>query len=49
MYDMDWSSAGRIASLMGSIKIASHGTQNHRVSRDEILQRFSAAFAYGFD
>jgi adenosine kinase len=40
----DWGKSGRLASLMGSIKIAHRGGQNHRVSRDEIARRFSAAF-----
>jgi len=32
----DWDKTGRLAALMGSIKIASRGGQNHSVSRDEI-------------
>ncbi len=46
MNDMDWETTGRIASLMGSIKIAHHGTQNHRFSMDEFKARFHAAFGY---
>jgi adenosine kinase len=34
MNEYDWPTAGRIASLMGAIKIASHGTQNHSFTRD---------------
>jgi adenosine kinase len=49
MNDMDWLTCGRIASLMGSIKIASHGTQNHRFSRDEFITRFREAFACSFE
>ncbi|MDD5298033.1 MAG: carbohydrate kinase family protein [Rhodocyclaceae bacterium] len=41
---MDWDQAGRLASLMGSIKIASRGGQNHAPSRDEIGARYREAF-----
>ena len=44
MNDMDWETTGRVASLMGAIKIESHGTQNHRFSRDEFEARFKEAF-----
>ncbi|MCW5592231.1 MAG: carbohydrate kinase family protein [Burkholderiales bacterium] len=40
----DWRRSARLASLMGSIKIAHRGGQNHRVSRDEIERRFADAF-----
>jgi adenosine kinase len=42
--DMDWETAGRIASLMGAIKIARHGTQNHRFEFEEFEDRFEEAF-----
>ncbi|HEX6995036.1 MAG TPA: carbohydrate kinase family protein [Gammaproteobacteria bacterium] len=41
---LDWETTGRIASLMGAIKIEKHGTQNHRFTRDEFEQRFKASF-----
>ena len=41
---MDWVQIGCLASLMGSLKIASRGGQNHRLTRDEILERFKAHF-----
>jgi len=41
----DWPTTGRLASLMGAIKIASRGGQNHQVTRDEIGARFTEAFA----
>jgi len=41
---LDWETTGRIASLMGSIKIAHSGTQHHRFTRDEFESRFRAAF-----
>jgi adenosine kinase len=43
---MDWATTGRIAALLGSIKIASPGTQNHRVTVDEFADRFEKAFGY---
>ena len=45
-HDMDWPTIGRLASLMGSIKIAHQGGQNHAVSRAEIDARFAQAFGY---
>ena len=42
--DLDWETTGRIASLLGAIKIEQHGTQNHKFSRDEFETRFKAAF-----
>jgi adenosine kinase len=41
---LDWESTGRIASLMGAIKIAVRGTQNHGFSRAEFAQQYAAAF-----
>ncbi|MFX5634059.1 PfkB family carbohydrate kinase, partial [Acinetobacter baumannii] len=44
----DWETTGRLASLMGSIKIASQGPQNHAPSKAEIEERFHKAFGYRF-
>jgi adenosine kinase len=44
-----WQKTGRLASLMGSIKIAHRGGQNHKPSRDEIAARFQAAFGESLD
>ena len=44
--DMDWETTGRIASLMGAIKIESHGTQNHAFTMGEFHERFSQSFGY---
>ena len=44
--DFDWATTGRLSSLMGSIKIASQGPQNHAPSRAEIEERFHRAFGY---
>ena len=43
---MDWETTGRLASLMGAIKITHQGGQNHAPTRAEIEQRFEAAFGY---
>ena len=40
----DWPSTGRLASVMGAIKIAHRGAQNHKPSRDEIEARYKKAF-----
>jgi len=40
----DWEKTGRLASLMGSIKIAHRGGQNHKLKRDDIATRYSAEF-----
>ena len=40
----DWESTGRLASLMGSLKIAHKGGQNHVASRAEIGQKYFEAF-----
>jgi adenosine kinase len=41
---LDWETTGRIASLMGSIKIAHSGTQHHSFTFAEFTDRFRAAF-----
>lgn len=46
--DMDWVTTGRLASLMGAIKISHQGGQNHNPSRAEIEDRFQTAFGYRF-
>jgi adenosine kinase len=43
---LDWESTGRLASLMGAIKIESRGGQNHAPSRLEIETRFAESFGY---
>lgn len=46
--EFDWPTIGRIASLMGSIKVASHGTQNHSFDLDGFRAHFRKAFGYDF-
>lgn len=48
MNDLDWATTGRIASLLGSIKIASEGTQNHFFTAQEFEQRFLEVFEYSY-
>ena len=43
---LDWETTGRLASVMGAIKVEHHGGQNHQVSRDAIADRFATAFGY---
>jgi adenosine kinase len=42
----DWPSTGRLGAVMGAIKIAHRGAQNHAPSRAEIEARFQTAFGY---
>jgi adenosine kinase len=41
-----WETTGRLASLMGSIKIASRGGQNHAPSKSEIKALFQKHFGF---
>ncbi|MCF6290823.1 MAG: carbohydrate kinase family protein [Desulfobacterales bacterium] len=45
---MDWETTGRLAAVMGAIKIEKHGTQNHNHGLQEIKDLFKANFGYGF-
>ncbi|MDB5771690.1 MAG: carbohydrate kinase family protein [Burkholderia sp.] len=45
---MDWATTGRLSSLLGAIKIAHQGAQNHAPTRTEIEDRFQKAFGYRF-
>jgi len=42
----DWPTTGKMASVMGAIKIARRGAQNHAESREAIEARFRRAFGY---
>ncbi|MDE2306244.1 MAG: carbohydrate kinase family protein [Gammaproteobacteria bacterium] len=44
LHGLPWETTGRVASLMGAIKIESRGPQNHRFTRMEFAQRFAEAF-----
>lgn len=43
---MDWEVTGRIAALMGAIKIEHAGTQNHALSRSDFDARFKETFGF---
>jgi adenosine kinase len=49
MRGIDWETTGRIASLLGAIKIATVGTQHHRFTLDEFRERFHETFGYRLD
>ncbi|MEO8410332.1 MAG: carbohydrate kinase family protein [Propionivibrio sp.] len=40
----DWVKTGRLAAVMGAIKIAHRGGQNHHPQREDIAERFARAF-----
>ncbi len=40
----DWATTGRLASLMGSLKIASRGGQNHKHTRAELMDLYKQHF-----
>lgn len=42
--NLDWQTTGQLGSLMGSLKIAQKGGQNHWFSRDEIDQYYFESF-----
>ena len=42
----DWDSIGKLGAVMGALKIARRGGQNHAATRDEIEHRFRGAFGY---
>jgi len=44
LHGLDWSTTGRIASLMGAIKIESLGTQNHKFTPAEFQARLKQNF-----
>ena len=41
---MDWRATGQLASVMGSLKIASRGGQNHAVTRDIVAKVYKESF-----
>ena len=47
--DWDWETSGRLAGLLGAIKIASRGGQNHILTRDEIVALFKKHFGYAIE
>jgi adenosine kinase len=43
---LDWETTGRLAAVMGSIKIETGGAQNYMADRSSIAERFLRAFGY---
>jgi adenosine kinase len=43
---MDWESTGRLAAVMGSLKIEASGGQNHVIERGSIADRYAEAFKH---
>lgn len=46
MHGCDFPTTGRIASLMGALKIEHHGTQNQRFNYDQFADQFRQQFGY---
>src|SRR6185369_6701519 len=44
MHGLDWEVTGRIASLLGAIKIETRGLQNHRFTRESFAARLERSF-----
>jgi adenosine kinase len=44
LHGLDWETTGRIASLLGAIKIETRGTQNHTFTKSQFEQRYQASF-----
>jgi adenosine kinase len=42
----DWETTGRLASLMGSLKIANRGGQNHSYTRSELMALYEQSFGH---
>lgn len=45
---LDWPTTGRIASLMGAIKVETHGTQNHTLTLAAFKERYRENFGASF-
>ena len=41
---MDWRATGQLASVMGALKIASRGGQNHAITRDQVAAVYKESF-----
>ncbi len=46
--ELDWSVTGRIATLMGCLKVEQAGTQNHTLTMDSFRARYEAEFGSSF-
>ena len=43
-HEWDWEKTGRLAAVMGAIKIAHRGGQNHRPDRNTVAEKYKIAF-----
>jgi adenosine kinase len=43
-HEWEWLRTGRLAALLGSVKIASRGGQNHAIDRDRLAELYAAHF-----
>ncbi|MBB3227752.1 adenosine kinase [Luteibacter sp. Sphag1AF] len=48
MKGYDWKTIGRMASLMGALKVEHHGTQNQKFTYDQFAAEFKDQFGYAF-
>ncbi len=48
MNELGWEVTGRVASLMGAIKIENNGTQNHSIDMDNFKERYRENFDSSF-
>ena len=46
---MEWEVVGRIASLMGAVKVERAGTQNHKFTPEEFADRFKQVFGFSYN
>ncbi len=49
LHGLSWPVTGRIASLMGALKIEVRGTQNHRFTMQEFAARYEASFGQALE
>jgi len=48
MNDLDWNVTGRIAGIMGAVKIATAGTQNHSITLSDVREEYARQFGGTF-
>ena len=46
VHGLDWPTTGRLAAVMGALKIEQEGAQRHTATRAQIEERFLEAFGY---
>ena len=49
MHRLEWPVIGRMASLMGALKVEHPGTQNQRFTYNEFADQFRQQFGYALD